>query len=333
MDTALPDLFRFDDGAVVRSVADWRRRREELRRHILDIEYGPLPATVPVEAEELGSHAVQRFLDAGHVQYRLRAGSVQWVLDLLVPAAKGPHPVILNGDGCWRYLTDPITTEIVRRGYILATFNRTEIMSDLAAPSRTGAIAAWAWGYHRCVDYLAAHPSVDGSRLAIVGHSRGGKTTLLAGATDERIALVGDNASGCCGCAPFRLPSPGSEKLADILKGFPHWFAPRLKYYAGKEEGLPFDQHALLACLAPRPLLCTMAEGDLWANPTGTRQCVEAARPVWGLFGAEEKLALRCREGVHEHNWTDWVTFLDFADWQLLGRKPSRQFDVKPATL
>jgi hypothetical protein len=128
----------------------------------------------------------------------------------------------------------------------------------------------------------------------------------------------------------LRLPPPGSETLAVITERFPHWFAPGLKDFAGQEGELPFDQHALLALVAPRPLISTMAAGDLWANPAGTWQVHEAARAAWRLFGAAENLGIRCRPGVHEHNATDWESFLDFADWQLQGKQLARRFDCCP---
>ena len=327
----MPDLLR-----GVHTPADWRRRRTELLGHLLRIEYGSLPVTVPVAAELLNEHSVARFGGARHVQYHLRAADKQWVLDLLIP--DGSQRVVLNGDGCWRYLTDEVTGEVLRRGFTLAAFNRCEVMPD--TPASQCAIAWWAWAYHRCVDFLlgfvqqpgtrtGSRPAQPGRRarhgdrapwlpefegIAVVGHSRGGKAALLAGATDERIALVGDNSSGCCGSAPLRLPATGAETLAIITERFPHWFAPGWKGFAGREGELPFDQHALLACIAPRPLICTMASGDLWANPVGTKQCIEAARPAWKLHGAEAKLAWHERAGQHEHNAVDWRAFLEFAD-------------------
>lgn len=327
----LPDLFQFDDGSRVKTPADWSRRRQELLRHLLAIEYGELPATGPIAVEELNRHAVGRWYGVCHTQYHVRVSGKQWVLDLLVPDAAAPRPVVLYGDQCWKYLTDEITLEILRRGYIVAAFNRTEIVPDQAAPGRTGALAAWAWGYHRCVDVLVGLPQVDAGKIAICGHSRGGKTVLLAAATDERIALAADNASGCGGCAPFRSPPPQAETLAQITERFPHWFSPRLREFAGREQELPFDQHALAACIAPRGLLTTLALGDLWANPTGAWEVFVAAREVWRWLGAAQRIGISYRPGQHEHSRRDWETFLDFADWQLRGRPLTRPYDEKPA--
>src|SRR5437763_10803261 len=108
-------------------------------------------------------------------------------------------------------------------------------------------MAAWAWGYHRAVDFLVTLRSVDKDRIAVTGHSRGGKAALLAGAIDARVALTAPNCSGCGGAGCFRFRGPQSERLADILQSFPGWFTPRLRDFIGREDQLPFDQHELKA--------------------------------------------------------------------------------------
>ena len=342
----LPDLFRCENGARVRTAADWRRRRAELQDLILAIEYGRLPRIpAATEGEELHSHKVPRFLNASHTQYRLITGpdpAYRFVLRVLVPPGDGPFPVILNGDACWRYVTDEITLAVLQRGYILAEFNRTEIVPDNGRSERTtglyracpdgdyGALAAWAWGYHRCMDFLLTLPCVDADRIAAAGHSRGGKTVLLAGATDERIALTAPNNSGACGAGCFRRQGPGSETLGDSIRGFPYWFGPRLKEFDGKEDSLPFDQHSLKALVAPRALLTTEALGDLWANPSGTWQTHLAAREAYRFLGAEERIGIWYRPGPHCHGAEDWAALLDFADWHFRGLKPARRFNESP---
>lgn len=345
--SGLPDLLRFQNGAGVRSKADWRRRRAELLKLILAIEYGPLPpAPAAVKGELLHSHGnIARFLDANHAQYRLVTGRNRlhgFLLDLLVPKGDGPFPVVLTGDGCWRYLSDEVTLEILRRGYLLASFNRVEIAADAyntesaGALFRThprgryGALAAWAWGYHRCVDFLSGLKTADAARIAITGHSRGGKTVLLAGATDDRIALTAPNNSGCGGAGCFRHRGPECETLGHILRAVPYWFSPRFKKYIDREDKLPFDQHALKALVAPRALLSTEALGDLWANPEGTWLTHAAAREVYKFLGAEEKINIWFRKGEHDHGPADWKVFLDVADWYFKGKSEPAELDVNP---
>jgi hypothetical protein len=342
----LPNLFCFENGRQVRNVKDWRARRKELLKLILDIEYGQLPP-VPSRTEgmELHSHIISELIGARHTQYRLITGrkrSVQFLLNVLVPPGGGPFPVVLTGDDCWRDVADNIARKVLKRKYILAEFNRAEIVPDhfqsvrgtglrCVYPKGTyGALAAWAWGFHRCVDFLMTLPCVDTTRIAVTGHSRGGKAALLAGATDERIALTAPNNSGCGGAGCFRLQGPGSETLADILRSYPHWFSCRLKAFAGKEYLLPFDQHSLKALVAPRALLSTEALNDLWANPSGTLQTYIAAHEIYRFLGAEDRIGIWYREGGHEHGPADWSALLDFMDWQFHGKKPRRRFNVNP---
>jgi hypothetical protein len=342
----LQNPFLMRDGSLVESVADWRRRRHEILDLLMATEYGRLPpVTEPTEAEELHRHEVARFADARHMQFRIRAGPglrISLILDLLVPQYTPPLGVMLIGDTCWLPVSDVKTLAVLRRGYILAQFNRVEVAHDDCRADRTsglyaaypymdfGAIAAWAWGFHRCVDFLCTCDFVDPRSIAAVGHSRGGKAALLAGATDERIGLTAPNGSGCGGAGSFLRLGPESEALRDILGAFPYWFAPGLKEYIGREESLGFDQHYLKALVAPRPLLSTEALGDLWANPSGTWQTFDAAREVYRFLGAVNRIGIHFRQGQHDHAPDDWTALLDFADWHFKGVVPVRRFDVHP---
>lgn len=342
----LPDLLRFNDGRPVATPADWEQRRREVRDLIVEIEYGGLPAT-PSEchAEELHTTTVQAPAGARYVTWRVVSGPERpfsFLMTTLVPAGKGPFPVVLNGDGCWRYLTDEVAAAVLGRGMVLAQFNRVEIVPDAYSSDRVsglyrvypegtfGALSAWAWAYHRCIDALSRMEFVDPNRLAITGHSRGGKTVLLAGATDERIALTAANNSGAGGAGCYHLQGPQSETLADSLKVFPYWYGPALKAFLGREQDLPFDQHFLKALIAPRALLTTEALGDTWANPTGTWHTHEAAQTVYRFLNASDNIGIAYREGGHCHGLADWTTFLDYMDWRLNGKPHPRRFDINP---
>lgn len=111
------------------------------------------------------------------------------------------------------------------------------------------------------------------------------------------------------------------------MKAFPYWFHPRLQDFAGREERLPFDQHFLMALVAPRALLITSALGDVWANPEGTQQTYKAAQQVFGFLGAGHKIGSHYREGGHAQSADDWRTLLDFADSQFFGKPTATQFD------
>ena len=342
----LPDLFCFQDGRRVQHPKDWPARRQELLDAIVPLEYGGLPPTPDsTRGEELHTSTVSHLGGARYITCRVvmeAERSFAFLLYLLVPPDPGPFPVVLNGDACWGYVTDEIAAEVLRRGNILAQFNRVEIAPDVRSSDRTsgiyplypgepfGALAAWAWGYHRCVDVLATIEFVDSAAIAVVGHSRGGKASLLAGATDERIALTSANDSGCGGAGCYRLQGPVSETLVDISRNWSYWLGPHLAEYVGREAELPFDQHFLKAAVAPRLLLTTEALGDLWANPTGTWQTHAAAHQVYRFLGVEQRSGIWYREGGHAHSRADWETLLDFMDWHFRGRQPTLRYDQDP---
>ena len=241
--------------------------------------------------------------------------------------------------------------QTIERGYALATFHNGDVDGDgVDAPGRLaaslahpvegrgarpatsdrGTIALWAWGFHRAVDYLVTDPDVDARRIAVVGHSRNGKTALLAAAFDERIALAIPHQAGCGGTAPSR--GKVGESVKQINEGFPHWFNGEFKKFNDGPERLPFDQHSLVALCAPRPVLFSNAVEDTWANPDGQFEMLRAAEPVYRLLeagGLESPdkpgmgklsggvLGYFIRAGKHSMTREDWKVFLDFADRHL----------------
>jgi len=344
----LPELMHFNDGTPVAAPADWPARRRELWEAVVPLEYGGLPpAPIRTWAEVLHTATVRRMDSVRYVSCRVNVetGATQpfsFMLYLHIPPGNGPFPAILTGDACWRYVSDEVAAEVLRRGYVLAQFNRVELAPDVPGDGRStgiyplhpgskfGALAAWAWGYHRCVDALLEFDDVDGAHIAVVGHSRGGKTSLLAGATDERIALTAANDSGAGGAGCYRLQGPNSETLGDLIRRFPYWFGPELGEYVGRETELPFDQHFLKALVVPRLLLTTEALDDLWANPSGTWQTHAAVRELYRWLGVPERAGIWYRPGGHEHGMADWQALLDFADWHWRGAAPARPFDLNP---
>lgn len=340
----LPNPFVFKDNTNVKNATDWQQRRKEILDCIIDIEFGGLPPAPTETSYELLNTTGD--LEKGHFDtFRVIAKTepeFTFIMQVLVPPDNGPFPVVINGDRCWKYASAEVEKEVRERGYILATFNRVEIVPDVKEAGRDtslykifpeakfGALAAWAWGYHRCVDVLSQLDFVDPGKIAITGHSRGGKTVLLAGATDERIALTNPNDSGSGGAGCYRFQGPDSERLADTNKNFPFWFGPKISKYVDKENELPFDQHFMKALVAPRALLTTEALGDLWANPLGTWLTFAAAKEVYKFLGAEDKIATWYREGEHKHSLPDWQAFLDFMGWKLEGKKTETTFNVCP---
>ncbi|MBN1557284.1 MAG: acetylxylan esterase [Lentisphaerae bacterium] len=344
----LPDPFALNDGRRVSSPADWRARRQQLANAVLPVEYGGMPPPPSGTTGELLHRHTPKQLGPDAVRYQYRIvdddhPAVHFRLDLYLPRQKNvvPFPVILTGDGCYRFADDAIPA-VFERDFALAVFSRVEIVPDIynsdrdqglyrAYPGRTfGALAAWAWGFHRCVDVLTTLDCIDNEKIAVTGHSRGGKTALLAGATDERIALTAPNGSGAGGAPIWRWHAEAAECMAGMRTSIPYWFGPELWQYADREAEMPFDQHFLTALVAPRRLLFTEGLADVWANPSGTRQTYDATREVYRFLGVADRIGIHYRPGPHSHGPSDWSALLDFMDRQFRGIASERDFGRNP---
>jgi hypothetical protein len=225
-----------------------------------------------------------------------------------------------------KHINAPPFQLMAERGYALALVYAGDIVPDHTvearraiarfAPPTTGALSAWAWVHSRTLDVLLEDDRLDPARIAVWGQSRNGKAALLAGARDPRFAAVVGLQSGRAGDALTRHRS--GESVRAVTLQFPHWTTANFVRY--RTLSPPVDQHALLAAIAPRPLLIGHARRDGWADPVGARAAVIGAAPVWKMLAAEPPRFFM-RPGTHGIDLVDWETTLDFLDARL---KPAR---------
>lgn len=366
----LPDLLKARDGSTVSSPEEWSSRRCEILELFRTHMFGNRPAA----PDRLSFHLVEKEDEALENRASMRRISItstvedrdhQFELILFLPAeAKKPVPVFLLMNNRDSRNTDPHrgeisefwpVEEVIRRGYGIAAIQNNELAPDdtdhyhegvirlfegSAAeeerpPDAWGALAAWGWGASRVMDYFETNPDVDESRIALLGHSRGGKASLWAGAEDERFALVISNQSGAGGAA---LSRRRYGETVEAVNRFEHWFNDHFNAFNDREDELPFDQHMLISLLAPRPVYIGSADADLWADPRGEFLSLVHASGAYELWNylpvdPEQMPALNTsvnfghrgyhvRSGSHDLNMTDWHHYMDFADalWLRIGK-------------
>lgn len=325
----LPDPFLRADGTRVASAKGFDEHKKELYKSVVELQYGTMPPAPEFLKVELLNNSRK---DWGRLLcYRIVTGRhdhpVSFMMRVYQPKAEGKTPVIVDGDLCWDYAFDEEFRKVaLDAGIGLVLFNRTELAPDIkdagrhsplydCYPDRTfGALGAWAWGFSRCVDALEQLDLFDLDWIAFTGHSRGGKTAMLAGVLDQRARIVAPNETNAGSCSCYRIHMKAikengkefrSETLADIHKNFPFWFGPELGEYAQREAELPFDAHFTKAMVAPRTLLVAEAASDIWTNPIGSWMTTQAVKEVYRLYGKEENLFWYFRHGEHCHKPED----------------------------
>lgn len=354
----LPDPLVLSVGKTVKNARQWTKKR---RPQVLETFAQEMYGHIPARPEGLHFSTVSEDTVYGGLGIRkvvriyLDAAELHW-FDVLIHIPKdaaGPVPMFVGlnfkgndatlderADFRWPYEL------VLKAGMGVATAWRDSIEPDgkdskLAEAEGVcrdggvrswynkdgdwGAISAWAWGLSRIVDYLETDEAYDTDRLAVIGHSRLGKTALWAGANDLRFDMVISNDSGCCGAAISRRKF--GETFAVIDTSFPHWFTREFDKYKGREEAFPADQHWLIALAAPRPVYVASATEDLWADPKGEWLAAKAAEPVYALFGmqglddgmpapdvsdGDGRIGYHIRSGKHNILAFDWQQYISF---------------------
>lgn len=354
----LPDPFIKPDGDRLTDPSQWEKQRDFLKALVSHYMYGPLPRLEkPVAARILESepcHGNRAIQDVVRISYSFN-GDFYFDVRVVRPNREGKHPVIVwnnfwQGPYAASARISPRDEEetVVRRGYVLAEFDREQIAADpsmnpqgnsAAFPALAcGSILAWGWGHMLVNDYLVTQPFADERWLVCTGHSRGGKAALAAGIFDERIAICVPMISGCGGAGSLRYIGTKDMNLQDetlcetvgrITHAFPEWFAPEFAEFGsktgdfypigGETERLPFDAHTLRTLIAPRAVLSCNGTDDAWANPAGTQIAWRAAQPVFDFLGVPQNNMIFYRPGGHGFFREDWLAMLDYCDFKRLG--------------
>lgn len=360
----LPNPLVAANGTPITNVEQWETtRRPELLELFREHVYGRNPVERPADlrfevlesGEVFAGRAIRQLV---RISFSGPRGEMSFPLTVYLPTGTTPprgcfvvivnrNRAILNESHEQPRAFWPVD-EIIARGYATAAFHNSDlavdqpadglqsgvfqVYDDLTVKPRPGdawaVIAAWAWGASRALDYLLTVPALQDVPMAVIGHSRGGKTALWCGAQDTRFALAISNNSGTTGAAITR--GNQAETVAQINTRFPHWFASNYHRFNDAEDTLPIDQHQLLALMAPRRVYVASASADIYADIAAEfRSCVEAT-PVFQLYdlpgvGAVESpvvgtvlhdgaIGYHQRAGKHDLTTEDWSLYLDYTD-------------------
>ena len=360
-----PELMVAFDGAKVSTLEQWESvRAPELLKEFTQEEYGRRPVERPTALAFERAEPDAVMMDGKALRKRIRVkyagphGGGSFIFTAFIPRQKKPAPAFLlicnrqpdenidparvRRSGFWP------AEEIVARGYAALAFwngdiapdwntgNREGVFACFEAPGRRkgrdlwGTLSAWAWGASRVMDWIETEPLLDAKHVAVVGHSRGGKTALVAGVYDRRFAMACSNDSGCSGAKLNHIDLPESEHLRDIVRSFPYWFCANYVAHVNAELGWRVDQHEFIALMAPRLVCIASATDDAWAGPEGEYWSGVLASPAWELYGKKglvadgfpppEKplqdgcISYHLRIGRHGLTPYDWTCYMDFAD-------------------
>lgn len=358
----LPDVLQTIKGKQVKNKSIWEKeRRPEIISLFKQNVYGQTPGSFDSIRFELNRKVPDAMSGKAslkeltiHIWNKGKQVAIPVVL--FVPNdRKKPAPVFLLINNRGKRNTDP-SREVkstfwpaelaIEKGYAIASFHVGDAAPDKKDAYQHGvldqlypelltredgmkAIGAWAWAASRVMDYFETDKDIDARKVALVGHSRGGKTSLWAGALDTRFAMIFSSCSGSTGASLARRQY--GETISLINKQFGYWFAGTYNKFSHHENDLPVDQHMLIALMAPRPIYTTNAVEDRWADPRGSYLSLVNALPVYNLYGKQTAISpepppvntpiinstigYHFRSGIHDLNVYDWENFIRFADY------------------
>jgi len=309
-----------EKGSRVTTGEAWAKQRVSLQKLFAHWILG----TVPPPPDNLEAQVLSETPEAGATvrEVELRFGQNHagklW-LQLYIPPGAGPFPVFMTQDNhrAWALIA-------LRRGYLACVYAGADSRDDTDSFPAAYPGYDWsrltrrAWAASRCIDYLTFVPEANVEQIALTGHSRNGKLSLIASALDERIAVVISSSSGTGGCMPSRYCGEPhfAEGIENITRAFPEWFHPRWRFFVGREQKMPVDLHELVALSAPRACLLSIALNDDVESSWAMEKSYLAVKPVYTLLGAEDRLRILWRPGGHETWPTTIERYMDWCDLQ-----------------
>ena len=340
----IPDVLTFKDGTKLTDKADWEKRRGEMLEIIASNMFGHIPPSYPIETEELKFNDKVLGKKIYYTKLMLKIntpkGQAQFPVYQFFPKDKTNVPTFIhiafNPEDPWR--STPVEL-LIDRGYGLVMVYYKDITSDdndfengvaqFFDREDTSKISLWAWGMKHVMDYVQTLDVVDKKKIAMIGHSRLGKTSLWTAANDTRFTFVCSNNAGCSGDAITR--GKVGETVEKIYNRFPYWFVSKYAEYANNEDKLPFDQNFLVAAVAPRKVCIGAAELDEWADPRSEYLTCVTASPAFEFLGGkgficedkrpepfdiwqEGDISYHLQPYGHLLGNSDWEHYMDFID-------------------
>jgi cephalosporin-C deacetylase-like acetyl esterase len=318
----LPDPLVLDEGGKnipVASQSQWQQKKDWIRRQYQHWVSGSVPPAPKTFHTKVLSERIEEGVKLRMVELSFGPNDkAKMTVELMIPPSDKPLPVFMtqwNHRG-WAQVA-------VRRGYIGCMYagadskDDTKNYNEIFAGYDFATLMKRAWGASRVIDYLYQLPEVDTASIALTGHSRNGKQSLMAAAFDDRITAVVSSSGGTGGESTFRWSDErfDSESLEEITRNFPYWFSPRLHWFTGREQKLPVDQNSLMSLIAPRGLMMVSAITEGQGNPWGIGQSYQSVKKAYHFLNADSSIAILLRRGRHQHAARDVEDFLDFFDY------------------
>jgi dienelactone hydrolase len=318
----LPDPLVLDEGGKNNPIVNnkqWQQKRDWIREQYEYWVSGAVPPAPKTFHSKILSESIEDGVKVQTIELTFGPDDkAKMTFELMIPPSDKPLPVFMTqwSHRAWAQVA-------VRRGYIGCVYAGSDSKDDTRNYSEVfpvydfATLMKRAWGASRVIDYLYTIPEVDTARIAITGHSRNGKQSLMAAAFDTRIKAVVSSSGGTGAESTFRFSDErfSSESLENITRNFPKWFGPRLRLFTGREQKLPVDQNSLMSLIAPRGLMVVSSISEEQGNPWGIEHSYKSAKKVYHFLDADSNIAILLRRGRHQHSARNVETYLDFFDY------------------